>query len=240
MLIAEAGNNHFGSMQLAKELIIAAKDAGADAVKFQAFKPGDFEGSMPDDFYQASSLDFYQYLELVDVGKYLNIPVFFSIFNPELLRLDTFTDYQKIAAWQVNQMLEDELADIDQPTTIISINKDCKTFPRVNQAIVLYATDYNADDPVLQRIGLLQKFYRRPIGLSDHTEGIQTCIEAIDSYHVPVIEKHFTLEKNMTFQGQIFRDTVHGADPKELSDLATYFKYKKQTYVGGNNGYYDQ
>ena len=37
-IIAEAGVNHNGSIDLAKKLIDAAADAGADAVKFQTFK----------------------------------------------------------------------------------------------------------------------------------------------------------------------------------------------------------
>jgi N,N'-diacetyllegionaminate synthase len=40
LIIAEAGVNHNGSMDLAKKLIDAAVDAGADIVKFQTFKAG--------------------------------------------------------------------------------------------------------------------------------------------------------------------------------------------------------
>ena len=37
-IIAEAGINHNGSFDMTKKLVDIAKEAGADAVKFQTFK----------------------------------------------------------------------------------------------------------------------------------------------------------------------------------------------------------
>lgn len=41
-IIAEAGINHNGDMNLAKQMVLAAKNAGVDAVKFQTFYAKDF------------------------------------------------------------------------------------------------------------------------------------------------------------------------------------------------------
>ena len=41
-IIAEAGINHNGDLQTAKEMVLVAKDAGADAIKFQTFKAEEF------------------------------------------------------------------------------------------------------------------------------------------------------------------------------------------------------
>ena len=38
LIIAEAGVNHNGNLEIAKSLIEVAKNAGADFVKFQTFK----------------------------------------------------------------------------------------------------------------------------------------------------------------------------------------------------------
>lgn len=39
MIIAEAGVNHNGRLNLAKQMVEAAAKAGADYIKFQTFKP---------------------------------------------------------------------------------------------------------------------------------------------------------------------------------------------------------
>ena len=39
LVIAEAGVNHNGDIELAKKMIVEAKNAGADYIKFQTFVP---------------------------------------------------------------------------------------------------------------------------------------------------------------------------------------------------------
>ena len=48
--IAEVGINHNGDLALAKRMIDVAKEAGADAVKFQTFKAEEFCGDPKQSF----------------------------------------------------------------------------------------------------------------------------------------------------------------------------------------------
>ena len=71
-IIAEAGVNHNGDLMLAKKLVDMAKDAGADAIKFQTFKAEESTGSyavkaayqQSNDPTQESQLDMIRRLEL--------------------------------------------------------------------------------------------------------------------------------------------------------------------------------
>lgn len=57
-IIAEAGVNHNGDVNLALDLVKAAADAGADAVKFQVFVTGDLVGALaPKASYQLAATD---------------------------------------------------------------------------------------------------------------------------------------------------------------------------------------
>lgn len=46
-IVAEIGCNHNGSVELAKKMMKKAKEAGADAVKFQSFVPENLVSDMP-------------------------------------------------------------------------------------------------------------------------------------------------------------------------------------------------
>jgi len=82
-IIAEAGVNHNGNIGLAKELIIKAKEAGADCIKFQTFK-ADMLASVgaPKANYQLKTTDPYE--SQIDMLRKLELP--YEAY-PELLEL---------------------------------------------------------------------------------------------------------------------------------------------------------
>lgn len=225
-LIAEVGNNHFGNFAMAKELIMAASDSGAYMVKLQAFEPKDIVGgSMPKEFYEQCAFTFEQYKELIFFGREKGIAVFYSIFSESLVNLRHFQRWHKISGKQTIEAVNSNRF-IDSPFTYISFPKSHLVHAYgLQNAIPLYVSDYMVSDPELFRLEYLAKITPgKPFGYSDHTLGTDACEIAVKSYGARVIEKHFTLEKNIKFQGQVFRDTIHGATPKEFRFLASQIK----------------
>lgn len=226
ILIAEIGNNHFGDLEKAKELISAAQDSGATRVKLQAFLAKDIKsGSMPTEFYEQCAFTMDEYLELIRYGEEKRIEVFYSIFSPELNELKFGQRSKKISGKQTIKLIESGQY-MDFPYTFISFPKTHLYHAiDLQLATPLYVTEYLPIDPELFRLDYLKAIMcGRPYGYSDHTPGIRACELAARVYGARVIEKHFTMEKDMKFKGVIFRDTVHGATPKEFAKLAKSLK----------------
>lgn len=217
-LVAEIGNNHFGSLEKAKEMIKVALDSGADLVKLQAIDGDEIMGSMPRNFYKKCEFSTEQYIELIYYGLDIGMDVFYSIISDKHNAIMMHEFYHKVSARQWDNLCEDS-ACLDSGDVIISISASGSLVP-MNRATMMYASDYLTDDPQLERIRHLNEFYGRPCGYSDHTIGIKYPKRAISEFRVPILEKHFTLEKDLKWSGVTFRDTVHGADPKELAKLA--------------------
>lgn len=224
MLIAEIGNNHFGNLGLAKQLVRVARESGATHVKSQAFNAADLNGSMQPEFYKQCQFSLDEHVELIEYGRELGIQVFYSIFSDEyfeLLNLYPNNIYKVSASQYIDYSVNPNLIKaIDKENTLISINAKAKIFQDIDHAGLMYASDYMVDDPRLSILDAIALRYGKCIGYSDHTLGLKWCKEAIDLYGCRTIEKHFTISKNKTFEGRVFRDTVHASDPKEFEDLA--------------------
>lgn len=219
-LIAEIGNNHFGSLTRFKDMIKIAKLSGADMVKAQAIMGPVKGGTMPDSFYEDVALDPREYLEAMEYGDAMDMPVFYSIFHPDLSWLLMHQVVHKISA---SQMLKVQYyGAVDNTNIIVSLNDEFLDSGRIHyfkpkHATVLYASPYNASTVNLRR---LSEITAPTVGYSDHSVGIRSALSAVRDYGAEVIEKHFTLDRAWEYRGHVFRDTVHGALPYELESLA--------------------
>ena len=221
IIIAECGNNHGGDFDVACELLNYAKHAGADLVKFQA---GTGEGFAREEKeirrYRKLELGLSNYKKLIQLGKDIGIPVFFSIWGQGFEELRRLQQYHKIPArqWDKGHIMKS-----NNENTFISISRGSgSVFYNNLKATVLHVvSEYPAYDPKLSRIQLLKKIFHN-VGYSDHTVGISTCITAVKDFGAVAIEKHFTLPELKKESN--FRDHIHSAIPKDFRIMVDILK----------------
>lgn len=223
VLIAEIGNCHLGNLDKAKELVRAAKDCGADLCKSQAFIGKDIKhGSMPKSFYRKCELTFEQYVELIEYGEQIGIDVFYSIFSRNVEQLIFHQKWHKIAGIQTMQGFN-HIEKKDTDRVFVSIPEGGRK-PKLEHCHIMHVSAYLTYYPGLQNIDHLTEIYGRQCGYSDHTIGITHPIKAVKEYGANVIEKHFTLDKDIQYLGQLYRDAVHSSLPQEFEKLAKEIK----------------
>jgi sialic acid synthase SpsE len=219
VLIAEIGNNHFGDFDAAKTLIRQAHAAGADLIKGQCFKAKDISGSMPRHFYETCEFSVDQYLELIEYARSIGNDLFYSVFSVGFEPVIKAQSWHKIAAPQTRSGHAHR--DRDEDNVIISVPAHLEfALPKFKRAEVLHTSEYLTSDPQLWHIQTLTDYLGRTVGYSDHTIGIGNCVRARELWGARVIEKHFCLKQNQSFAGVEFRDTVHGATPRQFEKLA--------------------
>ena len=231
-IIAELGSNHNGDMKLAKKLIIQAKEAGADCIKFQSWsKDSIFARKKYEDNYFIAD-DYrdrtdYTLEEIVDT---------YSISEDELLIMKNFayevgidctstpfnekeadflvehldTPFIKVASMDLNNYpFLEYLAKKGKPMIISTglselyeIDKAVKTIENSGNKQIVILHCVSTYPPVdvdinLNNIKTLMTTYPEyPIGFSDHTLGSAIPLASV-ALGACVIEKHFTLDKNM-------------------------------------------
>lgn len=230
-LIAEIGNHHFGSLQRAKQLIYSARECGAHYVKMQAIDTMEFKGgSMPPDFYRQCDLGMAGYMECIEYAKDIGIPLFFSVFGSKYL--DLIEHYPempyKISGYQFhhfdiaaleywnNERSRPVVASIPHTNEQELINK-CDATSNMHLMIVNDYLDVYADFKYMR---YCSEVFKKPIGFSDHTMGLQNCFRAVIQHGAQLVEKHFNIFGDQYFGGKIYRDSIHAANPMELERLA--------------------
>jgi sialic acid synthase SpsE len=243
-VIAEIGLNHNGNLELAKELIDLAIKNGANAVKLQSYKSKHrvakdgktsryvekILGTQETDFemFKKNELTAEQTRELFNYAK--NRIIFFSApFDlesvDELESLDV--DCYKIASFDlVNLPLIRKVASTHKP---IIISTGMANLSEVEEALHVVASTGNNDVILLQCTSsypcppesmnikaidtMKQAFGGLPVGLSDHVIGDTISLAAV-ARGANVIEKHFTIDKEMEGPDHILSIT-----PEELKSM---------------------
>lgn len=279
-IIAEAGVNHNGSLEMARQMVDAAAEAGADAVKFQTFRAeklvsrhapkAEYQGKGTDaaesqlEMLQKLELDREAHRELIDYCGEKGIAFLSTPFDLESLRLlaQTFDlPRLKLPSGEITNaplLLEaarsgkeiilstgmSTLGEVEAALGVLAFGyskepedrptlqgcRDAYRSPAGQEAlrrkvVLLHCTtEYPApvDEVNLRVMETLARAFGLPVGLSDHTPGIAVAVAAT-ALGAAVIEKHFTLDRNLP--GPDHRASL---EPSELALLVSSVRQVEQ------------
>ena len=226
LIIAEAGVNHNGSLDLAKRLVDRAKECGADIVKFQTAKLGSLVTKFaPMAAYQKENtgieesqknmlsrllLSFEDFLGLSEYCRNVGIKFLSTPFDIDSIHfLNSLQDIWKIPSGEITNY--PYLVEIAKTGKDIILSTGMSTLDEVDAALEVLkvngagkitllhcTTDYPAspEDVNLRAMLTMKEHCGCPVGYSDHTQGIEVSVAAV-ALGAEVIEKHFTLDKTM-------------------------------------------
>lgn len=243
-IIAEAGVNHNGSLENAKKLVLAAKNAGVDAVKFQTFNTdnivtknavkADYQvnntGNNDSQYEMLKKLELSQqdYRELKQLCDELDIEFMstpFDIESIDLLEQLNVNRFKLPSGEITNYPYLVRLAKTHKPVIMSSgmaTVEDIESAVEVltkngleDLSLLHCTTEYPApfEEVNLKAMEYLKNKFGLKIGYSDHTKGVEVPIAAV-AMGAEIIEKHFTLDKNM--EGP---DHKASLEPDELSAM---------------------
>ena len=239
-LIAEIGINHNGSLNIAKELILTAKDAGFDAVKFQKrtvnivyteeFLDQHRESPFGDtQRAQKEGLEFSlnDYEEIDSFCKEIGIEWGFSAWDVESQRAMRKFDcaFNKLASPMLwNKELISEIASEGRYTFVSTGMSSLEEIDNVVQTfrdhecpfeLMHTVSEYplKQEDANLRCIDLLRKRYGCKVGYSGHEIGFLPTLVAV-SMGAELVERHYTLDNKM-----VGFDHKMSLDPDELKNM---------------------
>lgn len=258
IIIAEAGVNHNGSFELAKKMVDAAKEAGVDYVKFQTFNPKKLVSKYAEkaeyqkettgsdetqlQMLQKLTLTEDNFLSLRDYCREVGIGFISTPFDLDSIDfLETFDmDFWKVPSGEVTNLpyleaiaktkrkvvMSTGMCDMNEIQDAIEVlEKNGTTEITLLHCNTQYPTPYEHVN--LNAMNSIKDALHKEVGYSDHTQGIEVPIAAV-AMGATVIEKHFTLDKNM--EGP---DHKASLNPSELQQMVVAIRNIEQAIGNG-------
>ncbi|MBO06400.1 MAG: hypothetical protein CMI58_05140 [Parcubacteria group bacterium] len=261
-IIAEAGINHNGNLKTAYDLVDIAKKNGADAIKFQTYDTKKRIGNISkkiSKILEKCELSFDDFEKINNYCKRKKITFFSTPFDEESV---DFLEYLKVPFYKIasfdisNYQLVNKIIKTKKPTiasigmaSLNEIKKIHKMFyaKGINLVILHCISSYPNDEKnsYLSNILFLQKKFKCPIGISDHTNEIKIPIYGtllgakIIEKHIKINHAHKCVDSKVSITGKqlktlrkevdkisvILNKPKFGVRPEEIS--ARIFKRRK-------------
>ena len=252
IIIAEAGVNHNGNLEMAREMVRVARECGADYVKFQTAVPELVISSIaPKAEYQeettgkeesqlemcrAIHLPLSDYAGLAELCRSEGIGFMSTPFD--LVSIDCLAplcmDFWKIPSGEITNLpylrkiahiggrviLSTGMSTLAEVETAVKVLED-NGIPREDVILLHCTTQYPAPyaSVNLRAMDALRTLNTGGVGYSDHTKGIEVSVAAA-AMGACVIEKHFTLDKNLP--GPDHRASLEPAELRALVDAVRH------------------
>lgn len=261
LIIAEAGVNHNGDFNLAKQMVDTAKEAGVDYVKFQTFRPEKLVSGFAEkaeyqkettganesqlQMLQKLTLSDDNFIELKHYCSEVGIGFISTPFDLESIDfLETFDmDFWKVPSGEVTNL--PYLEAIAKTRRKVVMSTGMCDMKEINEAVEVLESfgvpeiallHCNTQYPTpfehvnLSAMKTIAEKTGKKVGYSDHTTGIEVPIAAV-ALGAKVIEKHFTLDKNM--EGP---DHKASLDPFELKAMVSAIRNIEKSIGTGLKG----
>jgi len=261
LIIAEAGVNHNGDIELAKKLIDVAADAGADLVKFQTFSADRLvtQSALKAEYQRLatnkieSQHEMLRKLELTEsmhrelinhctkrkigffsTGFDIESINFLASLGQELFKIPSgeitnLPFLQHVGGIGKKVLLSTGMSNMHEVAA--ALNALALSGTPKNRITVLHCTSsYPAEmsDVNLRAMLSIQDEFGVEVGYSDHTLGIEVAIAAV-ALGAKVIEKHFTLDRNLTGP-----DHKASLEPDELIRMVAGIRSIEKALGDGN------
>lgn len=254
-IIAEAGVNHNGSIEIAEKLIDAAAQAGADAVKFQTFiatagisrfaekaqyqKENTTTSESQLEMIKKLELPFDQHRHLMEYCRKRNIQFLSTGFDFESINLLKSLNIpcMKVPSGEITNL--PLLRQVNEYMHPVIMSTGMATLNEIKEALAVLkdckvsllhcTTEYPCpyEGVNLKAMQTMRDAFHLPVGYSDHTQGIEVPIAAV-AMGATIIEKHFTLDRNM--EGP---DHKASLEPDELKAMVTAIRNIEQAFGTG-------